>query len=169
MTISPIIRLILQKDDADIARIIRAVMPEFGADGPGFALHDAEVDHMSRAYPPPRSAYFVIDEDARVLGGAGIGPLAAGDSGICELRKMYFLKEARRRDLGREMLLQCIATAREIGYAKMYLETLTTMTAAQRLYESVGFTRIPKPLGATGHFACDKFYALDLRADLLGQ
>ena len=40
-------RPIEPRDDAAMARIIRTVMPEFGADGPGFAIHDAEVDTMS--------------------------------------------------------------------------------------------------------------------------
>ena len=41
-----LIRPIEPRDDAAMAAIIRAVMPEFGADGPGFAIHDAEVDTM---------------------------------------------------------------------------------------------------------------------------
>jgi len=40
------IRPIEARDNAAMARIIRAVMPEFGADGPGVANHDAEVDTM---------------------------------------------------------------------------------------------------------------------------
>ena len=35
------IRPIEARDDDAVAAIIRAVMPEFGADGPGFAIHDA--------------------------------------------------------------------------------------------------------------------------------
>ena len=51
-----LIRPIRPADDASVAAIIRAVMPEFGADGPGFAIHDPEVDHMSDAYARPGSA-----------------------------------------------------------------------------------------------------------------
>ena len=50
------IRGIEPRDDAAIATIIRSVMPEFGADGEGFAIHDPEVDWMSRAYAEPRHA-----------------------------------------------------------------------------------------------------------------
>ena len=91
------IRPIEPRDDARIATIIRTVMPEFGADGPGFAIHDAEVDTMSAAYARPRSAYFVIEVDGEVLGGAGVAPLDDGDEEICELRKMYFMPELRGR------------------------------------------------------------------------
>ena len=36
-----------------VARLIRAVMPEFGASGPGFAINDPEVDDMFTAYSAP--------------------------------------------------------------------------------------------------------------------
>ena len=43
------IRPVRPGDDAAVAAIIRTVMPEFGADGPGFAIHDPEVSAMSAA------------------------------------------------------------------------------------------------------------------------
>ena len=49
-----LIRPIEPRDDADMAAVIRHVMPEFGADGPGFAIHDPEVDGLSAAYARPR-------------------------------------------------------------------------------------------------------------------
>ena len=149
-------------DDAAIAAIIRRVMPEFGAQGPGFALEDPEVDWMSRAYADPRSAYFVVERDGRVLGGGGIAPLAGGDGSVCELRKMYFLREARGGGLGERLLRHCLATADDFGYRTCYLETLGGMDAAIRLYEKLGFRRLARPMGATGHHGCDRYYALDL-------
>ncbi len=145
-----------------MARVIRAVMPQFGASGPGFALSDPEVDHLSRAYSAPRSAYFVLEHNGRVVGGAGIAPLAGGDAGVCELRKMYFLDQVRGRGQGRRMLQHCLATARQFEFRRCYLETLTGMDAAQHLYADAGFKALCSPLGATGHFACDRYYVLDL-------
>ena len=72
------IRAIRPEDDAAIAGVIRTVMPEFGAQGPGFALQDPEVEAMSAAYATSGSAYFVLeDAQGRVLGGGGIAPLGA--------------------------------------------------------------------------------------------
>ncbi len=82
------IRAIEPRDDATIAAIIRTVMPEFGAVGSGFAINDPEVDWMSRAYSQPRCAYFVVEQDGVVVGGAGVAPLTGGGDGTCELRKM---------------------------------------------------------------------------------
>ncbi len=157
------LRPIAASDDAAVAHIIRTVMPEFGAKGPGFAINDPEVDTMFAAYSGPRAAYFVLEhDDGRVVGGGGLAPLAGADADTCELRKMYFLPEARGGGFGRQMLERCIARARELGFKKMYLETLTGMDAAMRLYERLGFEKLCAPLGETGHFSCDRYFALDL-------
>ncbi|TCT25888.1 putative acetyltransferase [Thermomonas haemolytica] len=102
------IRPIQPGDDAAMAAVIRTVMPEFGAVGSGFAINDPEVDWMSRAYAAPRHAYFVLERDGRVLGGAGVAPLAGGDPDTCELRKMYFLPEARGLGAGAAMMERCL-------------------------------------------------------------
>jgi len=156
------IRPISPADDAAMAAIIRAVMPEFGAGGEGFAINDPEVDWMSRAYSEPRHAYFVLEREGRVLGGAGIAPLAGGDRDVCELRKMYFLPEARGSGAGAAMMARCLDAARDAGFARCYLETLCGMDAAMRLYERSGFRRIAGPMGATGHGGCDTFYSREL-------
>ena len=156
------IRSIEVRDDARIAEIIRAVMPEFGATGCGFAINDPEVDWMSRAYARPRCAYFVVEDGGEVLGGGGIAPLDGGEADVCELRKMYFLPEARGIGAGSAMMLRCLDAAREHGFHRCYLETLTGMDAAQALYRRHGFRTICAPMGGTGHFSCDQFYLRDL-------
>ena len=118
--------------------------------------------YSASAYAAPRAAYFVLVRDDGVVGGGGIAPLAGGDPDVCELRKMYFLGEIRGHGQGRRMLQHCIDTARRLGYRRCYLETLTGMDAAQHLYTTAGFSPLCAPLGATGHFACDRYFALDL-------
>ncbi len=157
-----LIRPLRSSDDAAVAAIIRAVMPEFGAGGPGFALHDPEVDHMAEAFGTPGAAYFVLESGGRVLGGAGVAPLAGGPEGFCELKKMYFLPEARRLGQGERMIRHCLQAARALGYRTCYLETLSGMDRAMRLYARVGFTPLRAPLGATGHHGCDHWYAREL-------
>lgn len=156
------LRPIRPTDDAAVASLIRAVMPEFGADGPGFAIHDPEVDTMSAAYARSRHAYFVVERAGRVIGGGGIAPLEGGDPGVCELRKMYFLPEARGLGAGERLLRRCLDFAREAGFQRCYLETLASMTQAQKLYRRLGFEPLDAPMGSTGHFGCDHWYALDL-------
>ncbi len=156
------VRPITGADNPGVARLIRVVMPEFGADGPGFAIHDPEVEDMAGSYTGPGSGYLVVERDGQVLGGAGFGPLAGGPSDTCELRKMYFLPEIRGLGLGQQLLREVLGKAREAGYARCYLETLGSMARARRLYQAFGFQRLPGPLGSTGHYGCNAWYALDL-------
>jgi putative acetyltransferase len=158
-----IVRSIQPEDNAAIAAIIRTVMPEFGASGQGFAIHDKEVDDMFASYTQPRTAYFVCELNGKVVGGGGVAPLEGGDDDTCELKKMYFLPEGRGKGLGQQVLDACLKAAREIGYTYCYLETFNTMTLAMKLYAKNGFEKIPGPCGNTGHFACDTFYRKKLR------
>lgn len=160
------IRRIGPADNAAMADVIRTVMTEFGACGEGYSINDAEVDHMYEAYSGPRAGYFVVVTDGdRVVGGGGVASLEGGDDGddgVCELKKMYFLPEARGTGVGRAMLQRCLDLARELGFRQCYLETLGSMRQAQRLYELNGFRRIDAPMGDTGHHRCDVWYVLDL-------
>lgn len=152
-------RPIRAEDDPAMAAIIREVMPEFGAVGKGFAIEDPEVDFMSRAYGGPKSIYLVLEKDGRVVGGGGVGPLAGAEPDVCELRKMYFLREVRGTGMGEKLLRRLIEEARGKGFRTMYLETLTGMDAAQKLYAKLGFERLEKAMGATGHHGCNRFFA----------
>lgn len=156
------IRPIEPSDDAAMAAVIRAVMPEFGAGGEGFAINDPEVDWMSRAYSAPRSAYFVVELAGVVIGGGGVAPLEGGDADTCELRKMYFLPAGRGLGAGAALMAQCLQAARDFGFRRCYLETLHGMDAAMKLYERSGFHRIAAPMGNTGHGGCNTFYLREL-------
>ncbi|MBL8752713.1 MAG: GNAT family N-acetyltransferase [Planctomycetes bacterium] len=159
-----VLRPIRPADDAAMAAIIRAVMTEHGASGAGFAIHDAEVDHMSAAYRGDRARYFVVEHGGTVLGGGGFAPLAGPDADrtTCELRKMYFRPEARGKGLGRNLLALLLDEMRQAGFRRCYLETFRTMQQAQKLYRAAGFRPQCSAEGATGHHGCDTFYAMVL-------
>ena len=145
-----------------MAAVIREIMPQFGACGPGFSIEDAEVDHMFEAYQDPRAAYWVIEVGGKVLGGGGIAQLEGGDEDTCELKKMYYLEYIRGKGLGRKVMELCLDKAKEFGYKKMYLETLEKMSAARKLYEAYGFQKLDGNMGNTGHSKCDSYYVKDL-------
>jgi len=157
-----VLRRLEPTDNPAIRDIIRTVMPEFGASGQGFAIHDTEVEDMYAAYTRPRCAYFVCEEGDRILGGGGVAPLAGGDADTCELKKIYFLPEGRGKGLGQVVLTECLKAAKALDYKYCYLETFNTMMNAMKLYEKNDFKKIPSPCGNTGHFSCDVFYTLEL-------
>jgi putative acetyltransferase len=166
------VRPIAPRDRADVATLIRSVMPEFGAKGAGFAIQDPEVDDMYGAYQDKRkrAAYWVVTRaETRgrkpkapaeiVVGGGGFAPLVGGDEQTCELRKMYFYPEVRGLGFGQELLDRSMEGARRAGFSRMYLETLEAMTQAKALYRRNGFEPLCAAEGRTGHFGCNAYYA----------
>ncbi len=152
------LRPIQPADDPQVAQLIRSVMTEYGAVGPGYSIEDPEVDHMCETYTRPGHAYWVLEDGRQILGGGGYGPLAGGEGCLGELRKMYFYASLRGRGLGRRLLQHCLDQARAAGYTHCYLESLSRMQEAERLYRRAGFSALDQPLGCTGHTACDTYF-----------
>ena len=148
------IREIQSEDNEQIAAVIREVFISDGYPKTGTAFADKQLDFMFEAYDKPRSAYFVIEENGKIIGGAGVAQLDNSSENICELQKMYFLQEARGKGIGFKMIQKCLEKAVGFGYAKCYLETLPEMLAAQHLYQKSGFEYLSSPLGNTGHTTC---------------
>ena len=149
-----LIREIQQKDNKAIANVIRTVFISDDYPKTGTVFADTQLDFMFETYDNPRAAYFVVEENGKIIGGAGISQLESSKENICELQKMYFLKEARGKGLGLQMIEKCLAIATEFGYSNCYLETLPEMLVAQSLYKKVGFEYLCTPLGNTGHTTC---------------
>ena len=157
-----IIRTIEKKDNPHITNVIRSVLVDFGVPKVGTTYADATLDCMYETYQNKESAYFVIIENDLVIGGGGIAKLDNYEGNVCELQKMYFLPVARGRGIGTRMIDLCLKTAREKGYERCYLETMSYMEAAQKLYQHYGFQYLDGPMGDTGHYSCGVHMILDL-------
>ena len=150
----PFLRLIQLSDNQQIATVIRSVLIEHDVPKVGTAYADISLDYMFESYSKSKSAYFVVEHDGKIIGGAGINQLENEAESVCELQKMYFLPEARGLGLGQQMMTKCLEAAVSFGYKQCYLETLPNMLEAQKLYKKVGFTYIQEPMGCTGHTSC---------------
>ena len=148
------IRAIENKDNTALAVAIRKVLIELGVPKVGTAYEDEELDAMFEAYEKERSIYYVVENDKKIMGGAGIAPLEKGDPSVCELQKMYFLPEARGKGFGKQMIQMCLNFAKANNFEHCYIETLPEMQEAQKLYIKTGFEYIDHALGDTGHSSC---------------
>jgi len=150
-----LIEPIRPEQDAEIRAIIKAVGAEFGAVGEGFGPSDPEVEEMSLHYTSDRSSlYLVATHDGKIVGGCGLAPFN-GSAKTCELKKLFLLPESRGLGLGKTLSLQCLEFAKQRGFESCYLDTLTSMKAAIKLYETLGFKHLDKPLAGTEHGGCD--------------
>jgi putative acetyltransferase len=157
-----ILREIEQKDNEQIATVIRDVLVEMGAPKVGTAYEDKALDDMTATYSQTTSAYYVIEHDGKIIGGAGVAQLDNYDGNICEFQKMYFLSEARGLGLGSKMIAVCLEKAKELGFEKCYLETMPYMDSARALYKKNGFISLDKPVGDTGHYSCNVWMIKEL-------
>jgi len=157
-----IIRKIQQSDNEKVAKVIRAVLIEHNVPKVGTAYADASLDCMFETYTTPRSAYFVVEKDGKIIGGAGISQLENESDEVCELQKMYFLAETRGLGVGALMMQKCLDQAKVFNYKKCYLETMPYMKAAQKLYLKSEFNYIDAPMGNTGHNSCPVWMIRDL-------
>lgn len=150
-----IIREASAADDAAIAQVIRDVSAEYGLTADkGYGVADPTLDCLSQVYSQAGARYWVVEYEGRIVGGAGIAPLA-NNAGICELQKMYFMPSIRAKGLGKRLALQALDFARQAGYQSCYLETTAILKEAIKLYEHLGFYYLNAPLGNTGHDACE--------------
>ena len=156
------IREIKSEDNQQVKELIRNVLVEMGVPKVGTAYEDEALDDMTKTYEGERRSYFVVEENSKIIGGAGIAPLTGLEDEICELQKMYFLPEARGRGIGMKMITHCLEFGKNNGFQKCYIETLPYMENARRLYDKNGFEVIEKPLGDTGHYNCTVFMTKEL-------
>lgn len=87
----------------------------------------------------PTGALLLAYKDDLPAGCAGIRRI---DDETAELKRMYVQDRCRRQGIGVRLLEWSLQKAKELGYEKIRLDTLQSMTAAQALYRSFGFYEI---------------------------
>ncbi len=149
------IRTIQEEDNTALATIIRNSLEEFNANKPGTVYYDPTTDNLFAIFKTAKSKYFVALENNIILGGGGIYPTQNLPADTCELVKLYVSNTARGKGIGRLLMEKCFAAAIQFGYTKMYLESMPELNIAVPLYEKLGFTYLPAPMGNSGHDGCD--------------
>ena len=156
------IRKMQPEDNLQMAAIVRDVLMELGAPKIGTAYADPNLETLYETYNTDRAVYYVVTNENKIVGGAGVSQLDNEAADICEFQKMYFLPEARGLGFARKILDICLQDAIEFGFTKCYIETMPYMQDAQRLYKNTGFYYLDNPMGNTGHTSCQVWMMKDL-------
>jgi putative acetyltransferase len=157
-----IYRPIEEKDNKEIAELIRGVFREFNIQKPGTVYFDPTTDNLYGLFRAPGSEYLIAEENGVIIGGCGLYPTAGLPHGCTELVKFYLSSSNRGKGTGWQLMEKTFESARSKGYKQLYLESLPELSKAISLYERAGFKFINGPLGNSGHFGCNIWMLKDL-------
>jgi putative acetyltransferase len=157
-----IFRPIEEKDNKEIANLIRGVFREFNIHRPGTVYFDPTTDNLFDLFRTPGSEYWIAEENGIIIGGCGVYPTPGLPEGCAELVKFYLSASQRGRGIGRNLMEKTFGSAKRYGYSQLYLESLPELKRAISLYVRAGFKFISGPIGKSGHFGCNIWMLIDL-------
>jgi ribosomal protein S18 acetylase RimI-like enzyme len=105
-----------------------------------FQDFDAELAGLPGDYAPPKGVMVLARQSGgqELLGCVAVRPVPSLPE-LCEMKRLFVRSAGRGSGLGRKLALAAMLEARRLGYRRMCLDTLPSMTAAQALYRALGF------------------------------
>jgi putative acetyltransferase len=157
-----VFREVKKVDNPALASMIRQVFREHEAPQKGTVFSDPTTDDLYGLFRSGRSVLWVAEINGVAEGCCGIYPTEGLENNCAELVKYYLAENGRGKGTGRQLMELCIDSARELGYEKLYLESMPHFSKALRIYEKLGFKHLSGPLGNSGHTGCKIWMILDL-------
>jgi putative acetyltransferase len=98
----------------------------------------SDIDDVQSHYFDNSGTFLVLIDDGRVVGSGAIRRL---NNDICELKRMWLIKDYRGRGLGTKMTQMLLYFAQKTGYKKVRLDLLDEQKQIQalKLYKRLGF------------------------------
>jgi ribosomal protein S18 acetylase RimI-like enzyme len=134
----------------ELAEVGRLTVNAYAADGRITPDHPYAT-HLADAEVRQRDAVLLVasDGDGPLLGTVTAVPADSSIVEMCrpgevEVRMLAVAPAARGRGVGELLARACVQVARDQGCQRVILSSGTWMTAAHRLYERLGFTRVPE-------------------------
>jgi putative acetyltransferase len=148
------IRKVNKEDNIFLAKMIRQVFDEYHAPQKG-TVSDPTTDNLFELFQVEKSLLWVAEIDSEIVGCCGIYPTTGLPKNCAELVKFYLSAKSRGKGIGKILMEKSIESARELGYSKLYLESLPEFSNAISIYERQGFLKLDQPLGESGHTTCN--------------
>ena len=157
-----LIRKIEEQDNADIATVIRSCFADFNAPTKGTVFEDPTTDDLYSVFRKEKSVLYIAEENGEIVGSCGIYPTENLPEDTAEMVKFYLTKNSRGKGTGRALMETALEAARQMGYRKIYIESLPEFTKALSMYEKQGFKLLEKPLGNSCHTGCNIWMLKDI-------
>ncbi|HEY7549540.1 MAG TPA: GNAT family N-acetyltransferase [Hyphomicrobiaceae bacterium] len=124
-----------------------------------FQGFEAEITGLPGSYAPPRGQMLLARASGtqELVGIVAVRPMPDAPD-LCEMKRLYVRPSARGTGLGRTLAVAIMEEAWRLGYRRICLDTLPSMTEAQVLYRSLGF----RPAGTGGSNPAVLLYERDL-------
>lgn len=123
--------------------LVREVFAEY-VDSLGIDLSfqdvQSELANLPGKYASPAGRVILAFNAGQVVGCVALRPF---DKRTAEMKRLYVRPAGRGQQLGKRLAERICEIALEIGYARIRLDTLPGMLAAQQLYGALGFKPIP--------------------------
>lgn len=105
---------------------------------------EAELALLPGKYAPPGGELLLARATAsnKPLGCVALRPLMAPT--CAEMKRLYVTPEGRGTGVGKALIMEIMAIAKESGYTEIKLDTLRHMEAALGIYKRFGFTECEK-------------------------
>jgi ribosomal protein S18 acetylase RimI-like enzyme len=106
----------------------------------GLGQIDEQIARLPGAYGPPRGEVILaFAQEALVACGA----LRELEPEVGEIKRIYVRADHRGPGFGPRLTRALLSRARALGYERVRVDTLPSMTAAIRFYQEMGFVPIP--------------------------
>jgi putative acetyltransferase len=106
----------------------------------GLAIVDKLIAELPGAYGPPRGDVILAFVGRDVVACGALRELAPG---IGEIKRVYVRADHRGPGFGPRLTQAVIDRAKELGYARVRVDTLASMAAAIEFYQEMGFVPTP--------------------------
>ena len=102
--------------------------------------YDSEIENLRGKYGLPDGRLYIAYSDNHAVGCIALRKI---NNTECEMKRLYVKPQFRGNGLAKSLVELIINDAREIGYRYMLLDTLPGLKTAIKMYENLGFYRIP--------------------------
>ena len=124
---------------AEIEKLFEEYKTELNVDI-SFQPEDITAEEISKIYSEPKGKIYLAIVDNEPAGCIAFHQMENKNN--CEIKRLFVRKNFRGLSIGKILIKNVIEDAKNLGYKEIYLDTLSTLKSACKLYEKFGFEQI---------------------------